>query len=141
MKYTIGELAEIIDGDRGKNYPQQHEFFDSGYCLFLNTGNVTATGFSFQSNQFITQAKCDILRKGKLQRGDIVYTTRGTVGNAAFYNDCVPYEHIRINSGMSSSGRIKTLYAQNFYIKYLKVHITAPILSNIVLEVRNHNFQ
>lgn len=100
MKYTIGQLSEIIDGDRGKNYPQQHEFFDSGYCLFLNTGNVTTEGFSFQSNQFITREKCDALRKGKLQRGDIVYTTRGTVGNAAFYNTHVPYEHIRINSGM-----------------------------------------
>lgn len=100
MKYTIGQLSEIIDGDRGKNYPQQHEFFDSGYCLFLNTGNVTTEGFSFQSTQFITKEKCDALRKGKLQRGDIVYTTRGTVGNAAFYNTHVPYEHIRINSGM-----------------------------------------
>lgn len=100
MKYTIGQLAEIIDGDRGKNYPQQHEFFDTGYCLFLNTGNVTNQGFLFEQNQYITQEKCEILRKGKLQRGDIVYTTRGTVGNAAYYNESVPYEHIRINSGM-----------------------------------------
>ena len=57
MRYTIGELAEIIDGDRGKNYPQQNEFFDSGYCLFLNTGNVTNHGFSFEQNQFITKEK------------------------------------------------------------------------------------
>ena len=100
MKYTIGEISEIIDGDRGKNYPQQHEFSDNGYCLFLNTGNVTAEGFSFVSNQYISKEKCDSLRKGKLQRRDIVYTTRGTVGNAAFYSHTVPYEHIRINSGM-----------------------------------------
>ena len=100
MRYTIGQLAEIIDGDRGKNYPQQHEFLEEGYCLFLNTGNVTATGFSFESNQYISKEKCDLLRKGKLQRRDIVYTTRGTVGNAAFFADSVPYEHIRINSGM-----------------------------------------
>ena len=100
MRYTIGEMAEIIDGDRGKNYPQQHEFLDEGYCLFLNTGNVTKAGFSFDSNQFISKEKCDLLRKGKLQRHDIVYTTRGTVGNAAFYSDSIPYEHVRINSGM-----------------------------------------
>ncbi len=100
MKYTVGELAEIIDGDRGKNYPQQQEFFSEGYCLFLNTGNVTTSGFSFDSNQYISKEKCDLLRKGKLQRGDIVYTTRGTVGNAAYYSDNIPYDHIRINSGM-----------------------------------------
>ena len=100
MKYTIGELAEIIDGDRGSNYPKQDEFFDTGFCLFLNTGNVTKAGFSFESVQFITEEKDRLLRKGRLQRGDIVYTTRGTVGNAAFYSSSVPYEHVRINSGM-----------------------------------------
>ena len=100
MKYTIEQLADIIDGDRGKNYPKQNEFLDKGYCLFLNTGNVTAEGFSFETNQFITEEKDRSLNKGKLQRGDIVYTTRGTVGNAAFYSNAVPYENIRINSGM-----------------------------------------
>ena len=52
MKYTMGQLAEIIDGDRGPNYPKQNEFFEEGYCLFLNTGNVTQEGFSFETNQF-----------------------------------------------------------------------------------------
>lgn len=126
MKYTIGELAEIIDGDRGKNYPQQHEFFDSGYCLFLNTGNVTTAGFSFQSNQFITKEKCDILRKGKLQRGDIVYTTRGTVGNAAFYNDRVPYEHIRINSGMIIIRPNREIVHADFLYQILKSTFYRP---------------
>lgn len=31
MRYTIGQLAEIIDGDRGKNYPKQDEFYPQGY--------------------------------------------------------------------------------------------------------------
>ena len=100
MKYTMGELAEIVDGDRGKNYPQQHEFQNDGYCLFLNTGNVTETGFSFENNQFISKEKSDMLRKGMLKRRDSVYTTRGAVVNAAFYDDEIPYEHVRINSGM-----------------------------------------
>ena len=105
MRYTIGEMAEIIDGDRGKNYPHQHEFLDEGYCLFLNTGNVTKAGFSFDSNQFISKEKCDLLRKGKLQRHDIVYTTRGTVGNAAYYSDSIPYEHVSHNSAPPQIGQ------------------------------------
>ena len=100
MRYTIGQLAEIIDGDRGKNYPKQDEFYPQGYCLFLNTGNVTKEGLIFEENQFITKEKDEALRKGKLKRGDIVYTTRGTVGNAGYYNSSVPYENVRINSGM-----------------------------------------
>ena len=40
------------------------------------------------------------LRKGKLQREDVILTTRGTLGNVAYYNNDVPFEHVRINSGM-----------------------------------------
>lgn len=91
---------EIIDGDRGKNYPQQTDFFDNGYCLFLNAKNVTTTGFDFRNTMFISEERDRLLRKGKLVRGDIVLTTRGTVGNVALYDDNVPYDEIRINSGM-----------------------------------------
>ena len=31
---------EIIDGDRGKNYPKQSEFSSAGHCLFLSATNV-----------------------------------------------------------------------------------------------------
>lgn len=96
----LEDAYEIIDGDRGKNYPKQDEFYEDEYCLFLNAGNVTANGFSFNKNMFITKEKDEILRKGKLQRYDLVITTRGTVGNIAYYDDKVPYENIRINSGM-----------------------------------------
>lgn len=100
-KMKVGDAPlEIIDGDRGKNYPKKNEFFDSGFCLFLNAKNVTQTGFSFSEMNFITQKKDEILRKGKLKRGDLVLTTRGTVGNVAYYDKAIPYEHIRINSGM-----------------------------------------
>ena len=100
MIYKMGELVSIIDGDRGKNYPKQDEFMDNGYCVFLDTGNVTKTGFSFENVHFITEEKCNVLRNGKMQKGDLAYTTRGTVGNVAYYNELIPYEHIRINSGM-----------------------------------------
>lgn len=126
MRYTIGEMAEIIDGDRGKNYPHQHEFLDEGYCLFLNTGNVTKAGFSFDSNQFISKEKCDLLRKGKLQRHDIVYTTRGTVGNAAYYSDSIPYEHVRINSGMVIIRPKEAIVCTEFLYQILKSDYYRP---------------
>lgn len=94
------EVCEIIDGDRGKNYPTADEFLDEGYCLFLNAKNVTSSGFNFDTCMFITKEKDEALRKGKLSRGDVVLTTRGTLGNLAFFTEEVPYEHIRINSGM-----------------------------------------
>jgi len=100
-KIKISELPiEIIDGDRGKNYPKNCDLLDVGYCLFLSTKNVTMNGFNFNQCQFITVEKEGLLRSGKLNRNDIVITTRGTVGNIAYYNDLICYTDIRINSGM-----------------------------------------
>ena len=92
--------VEIIDGDRGKEYPKQTDFQESGYCLFLNTGNVRQDGFDFSNCQFVSEGKDRRLRKGKLTREDLVMTTRGTIGNVAYFDENVPYEQIRINSGM-----------------------------------------
>ena len=91
---------EIIDGDRGKNYPKNNELSSSGYCLFLSAANVTKSGLQFINNSFITKEKDALLRKGKLFLNDIVLTTRGTVGNVGLYSDDVPYKNMRINSGM-----------------------------------------
>ncbi|MGE3987112.1 restriction endonuclease subunit S [Pseudorhodoplanes sp.] len=93
-------LLQIIDGDRGANYPKRSDFSASGHCLFLNTKNVRPDGFDFAETMFISEKKDRELRKGKLKRGDVVLTTRGTIGNVAVYDDDVPFEDIRINSGM-----------------------------------------
>ena len=150
-KVRLGEITQIIDGDRGKNYPKDRDFLNNGYCLFLNTGNVTQNGFTFESNQFISKDKDEQLRKGKLLRGDLVYTTRGTVGNVAYYGDTIPFNHIRINSGMvilrvghnANPIFIYQLLKSKTYRKYFKSFCTGsaqpqlPIknLSQILIDV------
>lgn len=115
------EVCEIIDGDRGKNYPNADEFSDEGYCLFLNAKNVTASGFNFDNCMYITKEKDDILRKGKLSRGDVVLTTRGTIGNLAFYTSDIPYEHMRINSGMVILRMNRKIINEVFFIEQFKM--------------------
>ena len=116
-------VCEIIDGDRGKNYPKQDEFSDTGYCLFLNAKNVTATGFSFENRMFITKEKDNALHNGKLERGDVVLTTRGTLGNLAFYDDSVPFENVRINSGMVILRMNKSVMTEVFFMEQFKLQL------------------
>ena len=116
-------ICQIIDGDRGKNYPKQEEFSDSGFCLFLNAKNVTVQGFSFENCTYITEEKDALLRNGKLCRGDVVLTTRGTIGNLAFYDTSVPYENIRINSGMVILRMNKQVVSEIFFIEQFKMQL------------------
>lgn len=118
--YKLGELPILfIDGDRGKNYPKGDDFSEVGHCLFLNAGNVTKNGWNFDGNVYISEEKDNLLRNGKLERGDIVLTTRGTVGNVVLYSDDIPYKHIRINSGMVIIRNNNTCYNPYLY-QYLR---------------------
>lgn len=118
------DICDIIDGDRGKNYPKSEEILDDGYCLFLNAKNVTQKGFDFENCNFITREKDDALRNGKLSRGDVVLTTRGTVGNLAFYSKNVPYDNIRINSGMVILRMNRSILNEIYFIELFKMKLS-----------------
>ena len=113
------DLVDVLDGDRGKNYPTSDDFDISGHTLFLNASNVTNDGFLFQDNQFITEEKSNSMGNGKLEEDDIVVTSRGSLGHIAWYNadisSLVPYA--RINSGMlilRNKKEIETEYLYHF---------------------------
>lgn len=135
---TLGDgPLEILDGDRGKNYPKQEDFALSSHCLFLNAGNVTTSGFNFSNCSFISAEKDAALHKGKLRRHDIVLTTRGTVGNVAYFDDSIQYEHIRINSGMV----IFRTRDQELYPRYLYMFLRSSMFRAQVESLRTGSAQ
>jgi type I restriction enzyme S subunit len=115
----IASLCVIEDGDRGRAYPKKADFSEAGYCVFLNTKNVTRHGFDFSKLEWISEKKHQQLRKGTLVRGDIVFTSRGTIGNVAHYDDSVPFDVMRINSGM-------------FILRGFQKHMEASFLSRLL---------
>lgn len=120
-KKNLVEIGiSVIDGDRGSNYPNGNDFSSDGYCLFLNAKNVTKNGFSFIEKSFISKEKDERLRKGKLQKFDIILTTRGSVGHISFFDSSVPYENLRINSGMVIIRTNPEIVHSNYLYKYLK---------------------
>ena len=98
----IAEIFQIIDGDRGKSYPGESDFYSVGHTLFLDTGNVKKSGLDFSTTKFISEEKDKELRNGKLILGDFIITTRGTLGNVSYYNENIQkrYSSVRINSAM-----------------------------------------
>ncbi|WP_201549481.1 restriction endonuclease subunit S [Psychrobacter sp. Pi2-1] len=105
----------VTDGDRGKEYPNSSEFYDKGDYLFLSAKNVTKKGFLFEETQFISKEKYEKLGKGIVNRGDVVLTTRGTVGQTAYYDDSVQYDFLRVNSGMVTLGCNNSELESNFF--------------------------
>lgn len=123
---------EFIDGDRGVNYPKKSELLPEGDCVFLNTGNVRQNSFDFSNLDFITNEKDNLLRNGKLQRDDIVLTTRGTVGNVALYSQEVPFSNIRINSGMVIIRVNKNSWHPYFIYLFFQSHLFEKQISRLI---------
>ena len=98
----LSDLVDVMDGDRGKNYPTESDFYEQGHTLFLNASNVTNQGFLFDSTQYITEDKSNSMGNGKLCEDDIVLTSRGSLGHIAWYNTDIKGQvpNARINSGM-----------------------------------------
>lgn len=134
---TIQEVCQIIDGDRGPNYPKKSDFTNKGYCLFLNTSNVRNNGFNFDECQFISKEKHEKLRKGTVERGDVVFTSRGTLGNSIFLEDWVRFKIIRINSGML------ILRPQNELItgKFLQHYLRSPQITTQIRKMSSGTAQ
>ena len=119
--YNVG----ILDGDRGKEYPKEKDFHEREYCLFLSAKNITKNGFRWSDCQFINKDKDQKLRKGRLERRDIIVTTRGTVGNMALFSDDIPFDVIRINSGMAIIRNNNPALSEHFLYQLLK----SPLLN------------
>lgn len=130
---------KLIDGDRGKNYPKKTEMMSHGHTLFLNNKNISGNFLDDSFGDFITEEKSNLLKKGKLNRNDIVLSTRGSVGNVGFYDSQVKNDNIRINSGMI----ILRNDDEKFLNEYLYLLFKSPYMQNKFKEfvsgsVQNH---
>ena len=133
----LSDIAVTVDGDRGKNYPKKAELTQTGDCLFLTAANVKPYGWSFEDNTFISKEKDGILHGGRLQKNDVVITTRGTLGNVAIYDESVPFDTVRINSCML----IIRVTDESVSPYYLAQYLMSPMFKYQIVKLKSGTAQ
>ncbi|WP_345882150.1 restriction endonuclease subunit S [Shewanella algae] len=115
----FGSLVDLINGDRGKNYPNKSEYVDEG-IPFINTGHIDPNGsLSVNRMNFISEDKYNSLGSGKIQKNDIVYCLRGaTMGKTAIVN---PFE-----TGAIASSLVIVRPNKNLYFKFAYYFLISP---------------
>ena len=88
-KVRVGDIATLINGDRGKNYPSQADITDEGDIPFVNAGHLNGRNIDFEEMNYISQDKYKRLSSGKFVKGDVLYCLRGSLGKKAIVNDDV----------------------------------------------------
>ena len=89
MTSRLGDIAELINGDRGKNYPSQNDISNIGEVAFVNAGHLVDGKISFEDINYITREKYEKLGSGKFRQGDILYCLRGSLGKKALVDKAV----------------------------------------------------
>lgn len=98
MEYEFVQLGSVCtfeNGDRGKNYPNEKDFTETG-IPFVNGGHIINGKIDISQLNYISEQKYSQLRAGKASRGDILFSLRGSLGK------CVrnPFEKAAIASAL-----------------------------------------
>ena len=91
------DVAVIINGDRGKNYPAKSSLSRSGTIPFISALNLNGKSVSEDENLlYLSEKQYDALGSGKLIKNDIVVCIRGSLGKHGRY----PYDTGAIASSL-----------------------------------------
>ena len=82
----LGEVVEFFNGDRSSRYPNDSDMVPEG-IPFINAGDLVSGRVKLDTANKITEEKYNELSGAKIQRGDIIYCLRGTLGKNAFVDN------------------------------------------------------
>lgn len=95
VKYKLNEVCNIGDGNHSSNYPKSDEMVSEG-IPFIRANNMVNGEVIWNDMKFITPSKHQILKKGHLKAGDILFTNRGEIGKMAIAG--YDFENANLNS-------------------------------------------
>ena len=78
----LGEVCRFLNGDRGVNYPSAKDFVAEG-IPFINAGHLQNGKICFEDMNYISKERFDLLHAGKVQKDDILFCLRGSLGKFA----------------------------------------------------------
>ena len=117
----LSDLCMVLNGDRGKNYPAKATLSHSG-IPFISALNIKNKTISSDENLLcMTSQQYDNLRSGKLEKGDIVFCIRGSLGKYGYY----PFEKGAIASSLVI---LRAFSSCKAFIDYLMVYLETPLL-------------
>ena len=129
----LENIVELINGDRGKNYPAKSMLSEISGIPFISAVNLK-NGKVFEDNLlFMNQHQYDILSRGKLRKNDLIFCLRGSLGKNAIFN---------LEKGaIASSLVILRRYSEDIFLNYLFIYINSNLLNNEIKKYDNGTAQ
>jgi type I restriction enzyme, S subunit len=127
-RMTLGDICSFENGDRGENYPSKSIQTASG-VPFINAGHLTESGIDFSSMNYIPRERFDLLGNGKIQRDDILFCLRGSLGKCASVGD--------LGEGAIASSLVIVRPSGAILNEFVLAYLHSDICSEMIREFRN----
>lgn len=126
----LGDVCDLVNGDRGKNYPSKDALFTEG-IPFINAGNLRADQtIACSGSNFISEEKFALLSNGKVRPGDILFCLRGSLGKFAVVDSS-------ITRGAVASSLVIIRPNEKIYAGYLKNYLKTSLCENEIKRFEN----
>ena len=130
----LSQIALVLNGDRGKNYPSKEKLVSSG-IPFISALNLDGRTVVKDGNLLcVTEAQYNLLANGKLKKGDIVVCIRGSLGKHAKY----PFEKGAIASSLVI---LRTLSNEETLADYIMMWLDSPLFFSEIRKYDNGTAQ
>lgn len=130
----FGDILRIINGDRGKNYPPKKELHEAGDIPFISALNIQDNSISTEHLLYVDEERYDILRSGKLEKGDLVLCIRGSLGKNGRY----PFERGAIASSLVI---IRSYLDNDAMYDYISFYLNSLLFQNEMSKYDNGTAQ
>ena len=130
----LSQIALVLNGDRGKNYPSKDKLVSSG-IPFISALNLDGRTVVKDGNLLcVTEEQYNLLANGKLKKGDIVVCIRGSLGKHAKY----PFEEGAIASSLVI---LRTLSNEETLVDYIMMWLDSPLFFSEIRKYDNGTAQ
>jgi restriction endonuclease S subunit len=124
---------QFINGDRGKNYPSKDKLSSEG-IPFISAVNLSNGTVSQDNLLCVSEAQYQKLGSGKLEKNDLVFCIRGSLGKKAIY----PFD---IGAIASSLVILRRFINDDVFLRFVNVYTSSPFLFDEIRKYDNGTAQ
>jgi type I restriction enzyme S subunit len=128
----LTNLAILENGDRGSNYPNKSMREHTG-IPFINAGHIGEGKLDMSQMDYISRDTFDKLSRGKIQRNDLLFCLRGSLGKTALLTD--------IDEGAIASSLVIVRAKDAVDPKFLLYYFLSSICKSEIEEFRSGTAQ
>ena len=130
----LGEVANILNGDRGKNYPAKNKLSEKGEIPFISASNLENGKILTENLLFLSNEQYEKLKAGKIQENDLLFCIRGSLGK---------YGKNYFSQGAIASSLVivRSILGNQKIVEYIENYFKTILLKNEILKYNNGTAQ